>query len=97
MSRSVQKGLAAAGVAALALGGSALAGAAQSGDPTKPGGHVGANGQVEKALPSDVAAGGPRGQGLQRDGRQHDAAPVGPVRDVTSRARARRGRGRVAS
>ena len=85
MSRSVQKGLAAAaGVAALALGGSALAGAAQSGssssssssgtaaapaaapygappagqrpDPTKPGGHVGANGQVEKALPSDVAA-----------------------------------------
>src|SRR3954447_19443909 len=71
MSCSVQKGIAAvAGVAALALGGSALAGAAQSGsssssaappagqrpDPTRPGGHVGANGQTEKALPSDVAA-----------------------------------------
>ena len=25
-------------------------------DPTKPGGHRGANGQVEQALPSDVAA-----------------------------------------
>jgi uncharacterized membrane protein YkoI len=25
-------------------------------DPTKPGGHVGANGQTEQALPSDVAA-----------------------------------------
>jgi hypothetical protein len=25
-------------------------------DPTKPGGHVGANGQTEAALPSDVAA-----------------------------------------
>src|SRR4051812_5834205 len=30
--------------------------AGQRPDPTKPGGHVGANGQTEKALPSDVAA-----------------------------------------
>ena len=30
--------------------------AGQRPDPTKPGGHRGANGQVEKALPSDVAA-----------------------------------------
>jgi hypothetical protein len=29
---------------------------AQRHDPTKPGGHVGANGKTEAALPSDVAA-----------------------------------------
>jgi hypothetical protein len=29
---------------------------AQRPDPTKPGGHVGANGKTEAALPSDVAA-----------------------------------------
>ena len=60
--------LALGAVAALALGGSALADAAGTGsanqsgsaaqrpDPTHPGGHVGANGQTEEALPSDVAA-----------------------------------------
>jgi hypothetical protein len=64
--------VAVAGLGALALGGSTLANAAQSGsttttttqgappaqrpDPTTPGGHVGANGQTEKALASDVAA-----------------------------------------
>jgi hypothetical protein len=57
---------------ALALGGSALANAAtgnsttpgsgpqgsaaQRPDPSKPGGHVGANGKTEAALPSAVAA-----------------------------------------
>jgi uncharacterized membrane protein YkoI len=53
---------------ALALGGSALAnaatgddsasqgGAAQRADPTTPGGHVGANGKTEQALPAAVAA-----------------------------------------
>lgn len=70
-SRTVTKALTAvAAIAALALGGSALAGAATSStskggtpptagarpDPTTPGGHVGANGKTEQALPSDVAA-----------------------------------------
>jgi hypothetical protein len=34
--------------------GAAAAPAGQRPDPTRPGGHVGANGQTEKALPSDV-------------------------------------------
>jgi uncharacterized membrane protein YkoI len=60
-----------AALGALALGGSAIADAATNGsssqrqsgsapaqrpDPTTPGGHVGANGKTEEALPSDVAA-----------------------------------------
>jgi uncharacterized membrane protein YkoI len=36
--------------------GSQTAAAPQRRDPTKPGGHVGANGKTEAALPSDVAA-----------------------------------------
>jgi uncharacterized membrane protein YkoI len=71
VSRTVRKGVVTVGaLGALALGGSALADAAtnstaqpaqsgQSGqrpDPTKPGGHVGANGKTEAALPADVAA-----------------------------------------
>jgi uncharacterized membrane protein YkoI len=61
-----------AALAALALGGSVIANAAtksgsqssaaqgaapaQRPDPTTPGGHVGANGKTEAALPADVAA-----------------------------------------
>ena len=62
--------LAVVAISALALGGSALAGAATSTtpststtapsgarpNPTTPGGHVGANGKTEQALPSAVAA-----------------------------------------
>ena len=67
-SQTVRKGVVTvAALGALALAGSALADAAtnstaqpaQSGqrpDPTKPGGHVGANGKTEAALPADVAA-----------------------------------------
>jgi hypothetical protein len=36
--------------------GSGSQGSAQRPDPTKPGGHVGANGKTEAALPPDVAA-----------------------------------------
>jgi uncharacterized membrane protein YkoI len=70
MSQKVRKSLMTAGaLGALGLGGSAIADAATNGssangqssapaqrpDPTKPGGHVGANGKTEAALPSDVA------------------------------------------
>jgi hypothetical protein len=70
-SQTVRKGAVIAGAfGALALGGSALANAATGGsgtatpgsgtnqrpDPTKPGGHVGANGKTEQALPGAVAA-----------------------------------------
>ena len=71
ITQKLRNGLLAAGAfGALALGGSALSNAAtgsgtQSGssgaqaqrpDPTTPGGHVGANGKTEQALPADVAA-----------------------------------------
>jgi hypothetical protein len=71
MTRTIRRSLVGlAALAALALGGSALAGAATSTtpstgsgapsgtrpDPTKPGGHLGANGKTEQALSSDVAA-----------------------------------------
>jgi hypothetical protein len=69
--QKVRNGVMAVGaIGALALGGSALADAATGGgtaaqsggapaqrpDPTKPGGHVGANGKTEQALPAAVAA-----------------------------------------
>jgi hypothetical protein len=70
--QKLRKGLMTAGaLGALGLGGSAIADAASNGsgtaqqsgssaaqrpDPTKPGGHVGANGKTEKALSADVAA-----------------------------------------
>src|SRR3954452_12104575 len=50
---SSSSGSAAAAPAAAPYGAPA---AGQRPDPTRPGGHVGANGQTEKALPSDVAA-----------------------------------------
>jgi hypothetical protein len=71
VSQTARKGAVIAGAfAALALGGSALANAATGGsatpapgsgtnqrpDPTTPGGHVGANGKTEQALPDAVAA-----------------------------------------
>jgi hypothetical protein len=71
VSQTVRKGATIGGAfAALALGGAALANAATGGsgaangssataqrpDPTKPGGHVGANGKTEQALPDAVAA-----------------------------------------
>jgi hypothetical protein len=71
VSQTVRKGATIGGaLTALALGGSALADAATGGsatptpgsgtsqrpDPTKPGGHVGANGKTEQALPDAVAA-----------------------------------------
>jgi hypothetical protein len=69
MSQKVRKSLMTVGaLGALGLGGSAIADAATNGssgngqsaaqrpDPSKPGGHVGANGKTEAALPSDVAA-----------------------------------------
>jgi hypothetical protein len=71
VSQTARKGAVIAGsFAALALGGSALANAATGGsatptpgsgtnqrpDPTTPGGHVGANGKTEQALPAAVAA-----------------------------------------
>jgi hypothetical protein len=69
VSQTARKGAVIAGsLAALALGGSALANAATGGsgtsgsaagqrpDPTTPGGHVGANGKTEQALPDAVAA-----------------------------------------
>jgi hypothetical protein len=69
MSQKVRKSLMTVGaLGALGLGGSAIADAATNGssgngqsaaprpDPTKPGGHVGADGKTEAALPSDVAA-----------------------------------------
>jgi hypothetical protein len=70
LSRTIGKGVMTVGaLGALALGGSAIANAATSSttpaptpgsqarpDPTKPGGHVGANGKTEAALPADVAA-----------------------------------------
>jgi len=68
--RTIRQGVMTVGaLGALALGGSALSDAATSGssqsqgsaaaqrpDPTRPGGHVGANGKTEAALPADVAA-----------------------------------------
>jgi hypothetical protein len=69
VTRSIRKGAMTVGaLGALALGGSAIANAATSStgtstpsagqrpDPTTPGGHVGANGKTEAALPADVAA-----------------------------------------
>jgi hypothetical protein len=72
LSQTARKGAMIGGAfAALALGGSALANAATGGsgtatngstasgqrpDPTKPGGHVGANGKTEQALSDAVAA-----------------------------------------
>jgi hypothetical protein len=67
MSQSIRKTIATiAALAALALGGAALADAASSGSSgsgaasgspaAPPGRHVGANGQVERALGADVAA-----------------------------------------
>jgi hypothetical protein len=72
MNSRVRKGLVTVGaLGALALGGSQLANAATNSsstsssstaatqtqrDPTTPGGHVGANGKTEAALPADVAA-----------------------------------------
>jgi uncharacterized membrane protein YkoI len=69
VSQTARKGLITAGaLGAVVLGGAAIANAAtdnsttqgsapaQRSDPTKPGGHVGANGKTEAALPADVAA-----------------------------------------
>jgi hypothetical protein len=63
MSHSIRKTITTvAAIAALALGGAALADAASNGSSssgssgTPPGRHVGANGQVERALAADAAA-----------------------------------------
>jgi hypothetical protein len=55
---SALAGAAQSGSGTTATSGSTAAAPApqQRPDPTKPGGHVGANGQTEQALPSDVAA-----------------------------------------